>query len=118
MPDSLNRAAASVRRLVTNRLLEEPLPTEAPWRRLTEALTVCKHLQPGQHEAAIVCHRTIVRVLRADLACLGVAEEAHLAIVHELMDFLHCSGFERHAGTWRSTPTMELASGPQLVEAG
>lgn len=108
------RAAASVRRLVTRRVLG--YDHESPG--LLEALTLCRHLKPGQHEAAIVAHRQLVRLVRADLARLGTADEEYLSIANALVDYLYSSGFELRDGRWQSAPSEEVELGPRLVEAG
>lgn len=116
--DVLEQTAADIRRLITRRVLGFMERGEATQRGLVEALTLAHHIRPGQHEAAIIAHRTLVRVVRGDLASLGVAEEEYLRIANLLVDYLYCSGFELDAGTWREAPAAAVAPGPRLVEAG
>jgi hypothetical protein len=107
----------AVRRLVA-RTLGFTLPTGPAGRKLTRALVICQHLETGQHEAAIVAHDDLVRLVRADLGSLGTADVEYLQLANALADYLTGAGFVWSEGRWAPDPSTPLERGPQLVESG
>jgi hypothetical protein len=116
-PSNVVDRAAAVRRLVTPRVRGFALPPGAAGLALERALEICRHLQPDQHEAAIIAHRHFVRLVRADLATLGTADQEYLAIANALVDYLYGEGFAWRDGRWSREASPPPAPGPQLVDA-
>jgi hypothetical protein len=118
LTDNRDIAAQQVRRLVTPQVLQiiEEQPDAAVG--IAEALVVCRNLRPGQHEAAIIAHRHLVRRMRHDLLDCGCAEPEHLELVNELQDYLDAEGWIWCDRQWLTDEEHEAALARRVAEAG
>lgn len=96
--EALLTSAARIRRLAARELKR---PGIELWpESLREALTLLKHLRPTHVEAAIFCHRELVRHTVGMLRELGTTDDFWCDLANEVFDFLQIHGWRHSDGRW------------------
>jgi hypothetical protein len=99
--------AKSIRRMVANRHVWE-IEHDRP---LLDALILLSHLEPGQAETAIRCHRILMQTMIADLHGLGMLDEWIAPLLYEVMNYAESDGYWYQDGEWYRRSEWRLEDG-------
>jgi hypothetical protein len=93
MPANRAAEARSIRRLVTQQMIDENRG------EVREALCLLRNLEPEMVKVASRCHAVLIRQARRDLARSGIACWGYFALITPLFNFLDGSLYWR-SGRW------------------